>query len=107
MDSGIRTDTLAITPTILKLIAEIDEFKGAWTAIGRISPERLDAPPRWRSSIRVQHIRRRALQVRGGGQLYNATGPKACQRIETEFGTIVVRLVDNHERTSQAEHVGE
>lgn len=43
MDSGIRTDTLAITPTILKLIAEIDEFKGAWTAIGRISPERLDA----------------------------------------------------------------
>lgn len=43
MDSGIRTDTLAITPTILKLIAEIEEFKGAWTAIGRISPERLDA----------------------------------------------------------------
>lgn len=43
MDSGIRTDTLAITPAILKLIAEIDEFKGAWTAIGRISPERLDA----------------------------------------------------------------
>ena len=43
MDDGIRTDTLAITPAILKLIAEIDEFKGAWTAIGRISPERLTA----------------------------------------------------------------
>lgn len=43
MDSGIRSETLAITPTILRLIAEIDEFKGAWTAIGRISPERLDA----------------------------------------------------------------
>ena len=40
---GIRTDTLAITPKTLKLIAEIDEFKGAWTAIGRISPERLTA----------------------------------------------------------------
>lgn len=39
----IRTDTLAITPEILKLIAEIDEFKGAWTAIGRISPDRLTA----------------------------------------------------------------
>ena len=38
---GIRTGTLAITPEILGLIAEIDEFKGAWTAIGRISPERL------------------------------------------------------------------
>ena len=43
MDDGIRTDTLAITPEILKLIAEIDEFKGAWAAIGRISPERLTA----------------------------------------------------------------
>ncbi len=43
MDGAIRTDTLAITPEILKLIAEIDEFKGAWAAIGRISPERLTA----------------------------------------------------------------
>lgn len=34
---------LTITPAILKIIAEIDEFKGAWTAIGRISPDRLDA----------------------------------------------------------------
>ena len=40
---GIRTDSLKITPGILKLIAGIDEFKGGWTAIGRISPERLTA----------------------------------------------------------------
>ena len=33
--------TLRITPEILLLIAEIDEFKGAWRAIGRIAPERL------------------------------------------------------------------
>jgi Fic family protein len=32
-----------LTPAILRIIAEIDEFKGAWTAIGRISPDRLDA----------------------------------------------------------------
>jgi len=43
MGAGICTDTLRITPKILKLIAEIDEFKGAWTAIGRISPDRLTA----------------------------------------------------------------
>ncbi len=43
MDGGIRTDTIAITPAVLRLIAEIDEFKGAWTALGRISPERLTA----------------------------------------------------------------
>jgi Fic family protein len=43
MDGSIRADTVTITPAILRLIAEIDEFKGAWTAIGRISPERLTA----------------------------------------------------------------
>jgi Fic family protein len=35
--------TLRITPEVLSLIAEIDEFKGAWRAIGRIEPERLSA----------------------------------------------------------------
>ena len=43
MGGNICTDTLKITPEILKLIAEIDEFKGAWTAIGRISSDRLTA----------------------------------------------------------------
>ena len=43
MDVSIRTDTITITSAILGLIAEIEEFKGAWTAIGRISPERLTA----------------------------------------------------------------
>ncbi|CDZ33084.1 Fic/DOC family [Neorhizobium galegae bv. officinalis] len=32
---------LRITPEILSLIAEIDEFKGAWRALGRIAPDRL------------------------------------------------------------------
>ena len=41
MGGSIRTGTLEITPEILRLIAEIDEFKGAWAAIGRISPDRL------------------------------------------------------------------
>ena len=41
MDGGVQTGTLIITPEVLRLIAEIDEFKGAWAAIGRIPPERL------------------------------------------------------------------
>jgi Fic family protein len=41
MDKTLNADTLAITPEILALIAGIDEFKGAWKAIGRIAPERL------------------------------------------------------------------
>ena len=39
----IRAHTLTITPEILKLVAEIDEFRGAWSAIGRLSPDRLSA----------------------------------------------------------------
>lgn len=41
MDVSVNTSTLKITPEILTLIAGIDEFKGAWRAIGRIAPERL------------------------------------------------------------------
>jgi Fic family protein len=40
---SIRTDTIRITPEILALIAEIDEFKGAWRALGTVAPERLSA----------------------------------------------------------------
>jgi Fic family protein len=39
----LRTDTLHITPEILNLIARIDEFKGAWRALGRLAPDRLSA----------------------------------------------------------------
>lgn len=39
----LDVSTLNITPEILSLIAEIDEFKGAWRAIGRIAPERLSS----------------------------------------------------------------
>jgi Fic family protein len=39
----IQTDSLQITPEILRLIAEIDEFKGAWRAFGTLAPERLSA----------------------------------------------------------------
>ncbi len=41
MDGSVKADTLVITREVLNLIAELDEFKGAWVAIGRISPERL------------------------------------------------------------------
>ncbi|WP_234905491.1 Fic family protein [Agrobacterium pusense] len=39
----LKTATVRITHEILSLIAEIDEFKGAWRAIGRIAPERLSS----------------------------------------------------------------
>ena len=38
-----RFDTIQITPEILSLIAGIDEFKGAWRALGTLAPDRLGA----------------------------------------------------------------
>ena len=39
----IQPGTLKITPEILGFIAELDEFKGAWRALGTLAPERLSA----------------------------------------------------------------
>lgn len=39
----IRTDTIQITPEILGLVAKIDEFKGAWRALGTLAPDRMSA----------------------------------------------------------------
>jgi Fic family protein len=39
----LKTDTIHITHELLSLIAEIDEFNGAWRALGRLAPDRLNA----------------------------------------------------------------
>src|ERR1700722_12791313 len=39
----IQPASLKITPEILGFIAELDEFKGAWRALGTLAPERLSA----------------------------------------------------------------
>jgi Fic family protein len=39
----LKIDNLQVTQDILKLIAQIDEFKGAWRALGTLAPERLSA----------------------------------------------------------------
>lgn len=39
----IKSDTIQITPEILSMVAKIDEFKGAWKALGTLAPDRLSA----------------------------------------------------------------
>lgn len=39
----LNTHSLQISPEILRLIARIDEFKGAWRALGTLAPDRLSA----------------------------------------------------------------
>jgi Fic family protein len=43
MVAAINTKTLVIDPEILDLVAELDEFKGAWRALSTLAPDRLSA----------------------------------------------------------------
>jgi Fic family protein len=44
MKSGmLAIDNIQITADLLELLSEIDEFKGAWRALGTIAPDRLNA----------------------------------------------------------------
>jgi Fic family protein len=43
LDIGFDPSTLQITGEVLALVAELDEFKGAWRALGRLAPDRLSA----------------------------------------------------------------
>ena len=37
----LTTHNILITPEILALISKLDEFKGAWRALGTLAPDRL------------------------------------------------------------------
>ena len=37
----VKVDSLVLTRQIVNLMTEIDEFKGAWLALGNIAPDRL------------------------------------------------------------------
>ena len=43
---------IVITPEILTLIAEIDEFKGSWRSLKTLAPEKLATFSRWKSSVK-------------------------------------------------------
>lgn len=43
MDINQQMNSLQITPEILRLVSELDEFKGAWRAFRALAPERLAA----------------------------------------------------------------
>src|SRR5471030_2980454 len=43
MADALNTKTVVIEPEMLDIIAELDEFKGAWRALSTLAPERLSA----------------------------------------------------------------
>src|SRR6202050_2285174 len=75
----IRADTLQITPGVLNLIAELDEFKGAWQALGSLAPERLNAL-------------RRVATIESIGSSTRIEGSKLTDReVERQLGNLAIR----------------
>ena len=74
MDGAPNIADLVITPGLLKLVSGIDEFKGAWRAIGRIAPERLSAL-------------RRVASIESAGSSTRIEGAKLTDRMMSRHST--------------------
>ena len=65
----IKTSSITLTPRLLNLIAELDEFKGRWEMLGRLAPDKLGSLRRVAtiesvgSSTRIEGAKLSDLQV--------------------------------------------
>jgi Fic family protein len=103
-------NSLHITPEILAHIAEIEEFKGAWKAIGRLAPERLQRLQKVAtiesigSSTRIE-----------GSKLSDAAVERLLQNIQIQhfesrdeqevagYGSVMQTLFEHHQNMSLSE----
>jgi Fic family protein len=81
----IRTHTITITAEILNLISEIDEFKGAWRALGTLAPDRLS-------------ILRRVATIESVGSSNRIEGNKLSDRdVESLLGNLEIKPFDTRD----------
>jgi Fic family protein len=81
----MNTDTIQITPELLNLLSEIDEFKGAWRALGTLAPERLNAL-------------RRVATIESIGSSTRIEGSKLTDReVEKLLSTLEIRKFDSRD----------
>lgn len=86
----IRTETIQITPELLALISEIDEFKGAWRALGTLAPERLQAL-------------RRVATIESIGSSTRIEGSKLSDReVEMLLGKLDIKKFDSRDEQEVA-----
>lgn len=85
-----NAQSVAITPEILLLISELDEFKGAWKALGTLAPERLSAL-------------RRVATIESVGSSTRIEGAKLTDReVERLVGNIEIRQFDTRDEQEVA-----
>ena len=86
----INTDTIIVTPQILNLISEIDEFKGAWRALGTLAPERLS-------------MLRRVATIESVGSSTRIEGSKLSDRdVESLLGNLEIKTFDTRDEQEVA-----
>lgn len=86
----LNTETIRITPELLALIAEIDEFKGAWRALGTLAPERLKAL-------------RRVATIESIGSSTRIEGSKLSDReVERLLGNLEIKKFDSRDEQEVA-----
>lgn len=86
----IRVDSIQITPDLLALISEIDEFKGAWRALGTLAPERLRA---------LRHI----ATIESVGSSTRIEGSKLTDReVEQLLGKLEIKTFDSRDEEEVA-----
>lgn len=88
----LKTDAIPITPELLALIAELDEFKGAWRALGTLAPERLKA---------LRHI----ATIESIGSSTRIEGSKLTDReIERLLANLEIRKFDTRDEQEVASY---
>ena len=86
----LNAGTVEITQEILLLISELDEFKGAWKALGTLAPERLSAL-------------RRVATIESVGSSTRIEGAKLTDReVERLLGNIGIRQFDTRDEQEVA-----
>ena len=94
MADTLNTKTLLIEPEMLDVIAELDEFKGAWRALGTLAPERLSAL-------------RRVATIESIGSSTRIEGSKLSnQEVEKILSNIEIRSFETRDEQEVAGYAG-
>jgi hypothetical protein len=92
MNGTANTTTLIITPEMLGIITELDEFKGAWRAFSTLAPERLLAV-------------RRVAAIESIGESTRLEGSKLSDcDVEKILSELDIRSFNTHEEQDVAEY---
>lgn len=81
----MNTDTIEITHELLNFLSEVDEFKGAWRALGTLAPERLNA---------LRHV----ATIESIGSSTRIEGSKLTDReVETLLSNLEIKKFDSRD----------